>query len=95
MGSEHTEVWASLYGRLRSVVGDLGTNISPGDAAMIMRFADHDEFGIAFEMLRDLLIENQTPLSTATVQAVVELARMMDLDARDAELRRSFARVAR
>jgi hypothetical protein len=93
MGSEHTEVSAALDAGLRSVVKDLGAKIGPGDAAMILQFADHGEFGIAFEMLRDLLIENQTPVATAIVETLMELARSMDLDARDAEFRRTLAAV--
>ena len=92
MSGGHTEVRAALDEGLRSVVRDLESKLGAGDAAMILRFVDHDELGVAFEMLRDLLIENQTAVPTATVETLVELARLMDLDSREAEFRRSFAR---
>jgi hypothetical protein len=94
--TQKTDLWAGVDSRLRTVVDELATKIAAGDIATILHFLDHDEYGVAFEMLRDLLIENQTQVPAATFDTLVELARMMDLDAHDAELRRSFtARPAR
>ena len=53
MGSEHTEVWASLYGRLRSVVGDLGTNISRF-VTLLRRYSEHAQFIVVTHQKRTM-----------------------------------------
>jgi hypothetical protein len=78
---------AELGRRLRDVVGELGTSLGSRDAAMVLDLADHDEFGVAFEALRDVLIENGTPLANTTVDALVELAELMQPDAFEDALR--------
>lgn len=84
---DETEVRTALDADFRDVIDGLAKKIGAGNAAMILQFVDHDELGVAFEMLRDLLIEEQTPIPPATRAALAELARSMDLDAREAELR--------
>jgi hypothetical protein len=47
---------------------------------MVLELVDQNEFGVAFELLRDVLIENGKPLPNTTVDALVELAELMQLD---------------
>ena len=87
MAGQYDELWADLDRRLRSVVSDLGTSLSTQDAAAVEDFLDHNEFGVAFELLRDRLIETETPIPAPTVDALAEIARLMDLDSQESTLR--------
>jgi hypothetical protein len=85
VSGEYEAVWAELDVRLRTVIGLLGTSF---DTAFALELVEHNEFGVAFEVLRDGLIETQTPVSNETVDALVAIARMMEIDAREAMLAR-------
>jgi hypothetical protein len=72
VGGQYDELWADLDNRLRIIVSSLGVALSSRDATLIVDLLDHNEFGVAFEMLRDQLIEYQRPIPEATVDALVK-----------------------
>jgi hypothetical protein len=72
VGGQYDELWADLDNRLRIIVSSLGVALSSRDATLIVDLLDHNEFGVAFEMLRDQLIEYQRPIPEPTVDALVK-----------------------
>lgn len=69
------------------MVRDLGSRLGARDAALVTDFIEHNEFGVAFEWLRDVLIENAIAVPSQIVDELAELARLMDLDAQEPALR--------
>ena len=72
--------WDELNGKLRGVVLELETLLLPSEVTDILDYIDHNEAGVAFELLCSQLYERDAGVSAQTVRQLAEIGSAMQLD---------------
>ncbi|WP_350274872.1 MafI family immunity protein [Kribbella sp. HUAS MG21] len=80
--------WDELNGKLRRVVPELAPGLPVSEVQDICEYVDHDEPGLAFEMLCTQLYEHDAGIRSETVARLAELGVAMGLDPRQWQMLR-------
>jgi hypothetical protein len=89
--AEQERRYAELERRLKTVISDLGPILPNAAKDASLEYTDHNEHGLALELVRDCIIANELPISAHVADELVQLAEMMELPTQKSALRGRIA----
>jgi hypothetical protein len=72
--------YADLESRVKGLVGSVESSLSPDQIAQLLQLAEHNEPGVAVEMLSEMLVERNAPVAQSLFDELRSLVTTMRLE---------------
>ncbi|MBR9729644.1 MafI family immunity protein [Shewanella intestini] len=66
--------------QIRNLLASATCGLSDFDVKNASEFIDHNEFGVAFELICDQLYENESQISSELIADISRIAKLMQLE---------------
>lgn len=66
--------------QIRNLLASTAYGLSDSDVKNASEFIEHNEFGVAFELICDQLYENESQISSELIGDISRIAKLMQLD---------------
>lgn len=66
--------------QIRNLLASATCGLSDSDVKNASEFIDHNEFGVAFELICDQLYENESQISSELIADISRIAKLMQLE---------------
>ena len=81
--NDKRERWTLLEAKLEALAATKAPSTKAVEQSMMREYIEHREYGLALEEFVAVVVTTKEPLKSGTLEAIGELARLMEMDERE------------